>query len=93
LNEVFTLVGGTLEQQSANSYELIWNTGQQLHVTNTVSYLAATISLPNSDAGKVQALLGNDAGTPGADLMLPVAAGHLRPTLRPVRRRACGGHR
>jgi hypothetical protein len=71
LNAVVTLAGGVLEENSANSYTLVWNTGEQLQVTDEGTYLNATVSLPNSDAGKVQGLLGNDDGNPSNDLMLP----------------------
>jgi hypothetical protein len=71
LNQVVTLAGGTLEEQSANSYELIWNTGEELQVTDEGTYLNMNLTLPNSDAGNVQGLLGPDDGNPADDLMLP----------------------
>ena len=74
-NAVVSLAGGTLEQQSANSYLLIWNTGEQLQVTDAGSYLNVNVSLPNSDAGNVQGLLGPDNGNPADDLALPIANG------------------
>jgi Hint domain/von Willebrand factor type D domain len=73
------LADGTLQQTSTNSYLLTWNTGEQLRVTDAGSYLNASVSLPDSDAGNVQGLLGNDDGNPTNDLTLPagtaVAAG------------------
>jgi hypothetical protein len=75
LNNVVALAGGTLEQQSANSWELIWNTGEQLQVTDEGSYFNLNVSLPNSDAGQVQGLLGPDNGNPADDLALPIANG------------------
>ncbi|MGA3402177.1 MAG: VWD domain-containing protein, partial [Acetobacteraceae bacterium] len=71
---VVTLADGTLEQTSADSYRLVWNTGEELDVTNEGAYLNVTVSLPNSDAGNVQGLLGNDNGNPANDLTLPGGA-------------------
>ena len=63
-NPVVTLADGTLEQTSADTYRLVWNTGEELDITDAGSYLNATVSLPSSDAGNVQGLLGNDGGNP-----------------------------
>ena len=70
-NPVVTLADGTLEQISADTYRLVWNTGEELGITDAGSYLNATVSLPSSDAGNVQGLLGNDGGDPANDLTLP----------------------
>ncbi|HEY1935546.1 MAG TPA: VWD domain-containing protein [Acetobacteraceae bacterium] len=70
-NPVITLADGSLEQTSADSYRLVWNTGEELDITDDGTYLNATVSLPNSDAGNVQGLLGNDDGNPNNDLALP----------------------
>ena len=71
---VVTLADGTLEQTSADTYRLVWNTGEELDITNAGAYLNATVSLPSSDAGNVQGLLGNDGGNPADDLTLPGGA-------------------
>jgi hypothetical protein len=68
---VINLADGTLEQTSADAYTLIWNTGEELQVTDDGSYLSVTVSLPSSDAGNVQGLLGPDNGNPDDDLQLP----------------------
>ena len=73
-NPVVTLADGTLEQTSADTWRLVWNTGEELDITDAGSYLNATVSLPNSDAGNVQGLLGNDGGNPADDLTLPGGA-------------------
>ena len=61
-------------KRSADTYRLVWNTGEELDITDDGSYLNATVSLPSSDAGKVQGLLGNDGGNPADDLTLPGGA-------------------
>ncbi len=80
LNHVVALAGGTLEEQSANSWTLVWATGEQLQVTDEGAYFNINVSLPNSDAGKVQGLLGNDDGNPLNDLMLPGGTVLAQPT-------------
>jgi hypothetical protein len=77
---VVNFAGGTLEQLSANSFRVLWNTGEELDVTNNGSYINATVSLPGSDAGKVQGLLGTDNGDPAKDLTLPGGTVLAQPT-------------
>ena len=77
---VVNFAGGTLEQVSANSYRLLWNTGEELDVTNNGSYINATVSLPGSDAGNVQGLLGTDSGDAANDLTLPDGTVLAQPT-------------
>ena len=68
----YQLGDGTLTQLSASSWEIQWNTGETLTVTNAGSFLNLSTSLgPNAQPGTVEGLLGNDNGNPQNDLALP----------------------
>ena len=69
-DQIVILASGTLEELSATSYRLIWNTGEEIDVSNSGSYLNVNVSLPGGGAGKVQGLLGNDDGNALNDLQL-----------------------
>ena len=59
-----TIDGGTIEQTSASTYVVDWNTGESLTVTIGSSYINTTLALARTDGpGSVQGLLGADTGT------------------------------
>jgi hypothetical protein len=66
------LSGGTLQQISGASWQIVWNTGETLTVSNAGSFLNVDTTLAaNASAGSVQGLLGTDSGSPATDLALP----------------------
>jgi hypothetical protein len=68
---VQSLAGGTLAHPSANVYQLSWNTGQSVTVTDQGGYLDWTVGLgPHDGPGSVQGLLGSNSG-PATDFQLP----------------------
>ena len=70
-NPIVQLNGGYVVQTSANTYALIWNTGEVAQVSNDGSYLSIDVSLgPKDGANSVQGLLGPDNGTAN-DFQLP----------------------
>ena len=65
------LAGGEVEQISANSYKVVWNTGETLTITNNGTYLDLVTELAGSDgAGSVAGLLGPSNGAAN-DFTLP----------------------
>jgi hypothetical protein len=57
------LLGGQLTELSANAYQLSWNTGEVLTVTNEGDYLDYNVELgPNATPGSTYGLLGPNAG-------------------------------
>ena len=68
---VQSLAGGTLAHPSANVYQLSWNTGQSVTVTDQGGYLDWTVGLgPHDGPGSVRGLLGSNSG-PATDFQLP----------------------
>ena len=68
-----TLGGCRIDQTSASSYKLVWDTGEILDVTDLGSYLNVSSSLSPEDApGSVEGLLGTNSGFLN-DLPLPDA--------------------
>lgn len=64
--------GGQLLQLSANTYQLTWNTGEVLTVTNYGSYLNLSTSIPSSDSpGSVVGLMGPNGEGQASDFTLP----------------------
>ena len=84
------LDGGTLTALSSSSYQLTWNTGETLNVTNNGVYLDSSVQLsPKDGAGAMQGLLGSDSGQAndfqlpdGTVLAQPVATATLLGTFR-----------
>ncbi len=65
------LAGGTLAQLSSGSYQLTWNTGESVSITDAGAYLDWSVSLgPHDGPGSVQGLLGSDSGQAN-DFQLP----------------------
>jgi len=65
------LDGGTLVKLSAVSYELTWNTGETLTVSDAGPYLSVSAALgPQDGPGSMQGLLGSDSGQAN-DFQLP----------------------
>jgi von Willebrand factor type D domain/PEP-CTERM motif len=72
-NPNLTLGGCQIDETSANSYKLIWDTGEILDVTDVGTYLNVSSSLSPEDApGSVEGLLGTNSGFLN-DLPLPDA--------------------
>jgi autotransporter passenger strand-loop-strand repeat protein len=68
---VVNLNGGTLLELSADSYEIKWNTGEVLAVTDSGSYLNISIGLPtNLYPGSVEGLLGPNGEGQANDFQL-----------------------
>ena len=68
---VQSLAGGTLAHPSDNVYQLSWNTGQSVTVTDQGGYLDWTVGLgPHDGPGSVRGLLGSNSG-PATDFQLP----------------------
>jgi len=62
-NPVLSLGAGRIVQLSPDHYQVIWNTGEILDVTNTGSFLNETAWLSATDGpGSVEGLLGRDSG-------------------------------
>ncbi len=62
---------GTLTQFSANAWQLTWNTGESVIVTNQGGWLDWSVALgPNDGPGSVQGLLGSNSGQAN-DFQLP----------------------
>jgi hypothetical protein len=83
-----SLSGGQLTQLSSDSYELTWNTGETLTVTNEGTYLDLNVGLGSGDGpGSVAGLLGpnegiaNDFTLPdGTELQEPISSTELYQT-------------
>ncbi len=57
------LDGGTLTALSSNRYQVAWDTGETLTITNNGDYLDSSVQLSAQDgAGSIQGLLGSDSG-------------------------------
>ena len=68
----YELGAGVLEQLSGSSWEIIWDSGEKLTVSNAGSYLNVSTQLAkNAAPGSVEGLLGNNNGDPAKDLVLP----------------------
>ena len=68
---VQSLAGGTLAHPSDNVYQLSWNTGQSVTVTDQGGYLDWTVGLgPHDGPGSVRGLLGSNSG-PATDFQQP----------------------
>ncbi len=66
-----SLSGGTITELSPDSYQVLWNTGEEITVTIGGSYLNYTVSLgPNDGPGSLQGLLGPNEGQAN-DFQLP----------------------
>jgi hypothetical protein len=62
----------TLQQTSATSWLILYDSGETVSITNEGSYLDVDTTVPpTTPAGSVEGLLGNDNGNPANDLMLP----------------------
>ena len=62
-NPVLNLSGGQLIELSPSTYQLVWNTGERITVTDAGSYFNYTVSLPkNAAPGSVVGLLGSLSG-------------------------------
>ena len=62
---------GTLSELSAGVYQLAWNTGQRVTVTDRGDWLDWTVALgPHDGPGSVHGLLGSNSGR-AADFQLP----------------------
>ena len=73
-NRVVTLDAGRIIEISPSDYQVIWNTGETLDVTNAGSCLEVTASLsPKDGPGSVEGLLGSDSGW-DSDFQLPNGA-------------------
>jgi hypothetical protein len=65
------LSGGQLTQVSADTYNIVWNTGEVLTVTDSGSFLSAEVAPgPNNGAGAITGLV-SLSDTVGNDLQLP----------------------
>ncbi|WP_210254935.1 VWD domain-containing protein, partial [Methylocapsa sp. S129] len=70
-NSVLNLAGGQIVELSPSAFQLTWNTGESLTVTNAGSYLNYSVQLgPNDGPGSVEGLLGS-AESQANDLALP----------------------
>jgi hypothetical protein len=66
-----SLAGGTLTEIFPGAWQLTWNTGQSVTVTEQDGYLDWSVSLgPHDGPGSVQGLLGSDSGR-ATDFQLP----------------------
>jgi hypothetical protein len=71
---VQSFAGGTLAQLSANVYQLSWNTGRAVTITEQDGYLDWAVGLGAHDgAGSVRGLLGSNSGR-ATDFQLPDGA-------------------
>jgi hypothetical protein len=69
--QVVTLAAGRIVELSRNEYQLIWDTGETLDVTDAGSCLDVTAALsPKDGPGSVEGLLGSDSGW-DSDFQLP----------------------
>jgi hypothetical protein len=63
---------GTLQQLTANSWELRYDSGETVIVTKNDTYLNVDLTLtPHAKPGAVQGLLGNDSGSLTSEFTLP----------------------
>ena len=88
---VQSLAGGTLAHPSDNVYQLSWNTGQSVTVTDQGGYLDWAVGLgPHDGPGSVRGLLGSNSG-PATDFQLPNGTVLAHPQRRrdPLRVRRC----
>ena len=70
-NSSFNLAGGQLARISTSTYQLTWNTGEIVTVTDNGSYLDIGVGLGSGDPqGSVMGLMGPDAGQAN-DFSLP----------------------
>jgi hypothetical protein len=77
---VQSLAGGTLAHPSADVYQLNWNTGQRVTVTDQGGYLDWAVELgPHDGPGSVRGLLGSNSG-PATDFQLPNATVLVHPS-------------
>ncbi len=73
-NRVVTLDAGRIVEISPSDYQVIWDTGETLEVTDAGSCLEVTASLsPKDGPGSVEGLLGSDSGW-DSDFQLPNGA-------------------
>jgi hypothetical protein len=72
-NPVLTLDAGRIVELSPDHYQVIWNAGEMLDITNGGgSLLNVAFSLsPRDRPGSVEGLLGNDNGWTGDDFQVP----------------------
>jgi hypothetical protein len=62
-NSTITLAGGAVTELSPNTYQVTWNTGEVMTVTDSGTYLNVSVGLgPNDEPGSVEGLLGPDEG-------------------------------
>ncbi len=77
---VQSLAGGTLAHPSADVYQLSWNTGESVTVTDQGDYLDWTVGLgPHDGPGSVRGLLGSNSGQ-ATDFQLPNATVLVHPS-------------
>ena len=68
---VLTLDAGRIVELSPKHYQVIWNTGEIVDVTNAGSYLNVSSWLsPEEESGSIEGLLGNDSAG-NSDFQLP----------------------
>jgi hypothetical protein len=69
--QTISLSGGRVQQVSPNVYQVVWNTGEVLTVTNHGDYLGLSVGYAASDAANtVAGLMGTNNGSSG-DFTLP----------------------
>src|SRR5262249_1042669 len=69
--QAMSLPAGQLGEISANAFQIKWNTGETLNVTNYGQYLGFGIALGGNGSSTSVGLMGSPDGNPANDFQLP----------------------